>query len=419
MESYTALLVGFGILVLVTAWLPMLVRELPLSLPIFCVALGAGLFALPGMRGAAYHPLEMPFATERFTEMIVLVALTGCGLKLDRPVRWAESGLVWRLLGPTMVLTVLALALLGSALLGLGLAAAVLLAGALAPTDPVLASDVQAGAPGEGQEDEIRYALTAEAGLNDGLAFPFVHLAVALAAAPHLDWHLAGEWLAVDVLWRVAAGAAAGFGIGTALGWAAFRLPNRAKLSRTGDGFVALGITVIAYGLTEMMHGYGFLAVFVAALAFRAVERNHDYHQSLHEFIEQLERLLMMVLLFLFGAAITGAGLLHSLDWRAVAFALIAIFAIRPVLAWLSCLGRPEPRLERAIVAFFGIRGVGSFYYLAYGFNHAGFEQAELLWSTVGLTVLISIVLHGVSVTPVMRRFDRLRGNPLPAEPEA
>ncbi|HEV7253186.1 MAG TPA: cation:proton antiporter [Mesorhizobium sp.] len=416
MDAYILIFLALGALVLLTAWLPMLLKELPLSLPIFAVGLGAGIFALPWTQGIDFHPARIPEVTEHVTEILVLVALTGCGLKLDRPLRWAESGLVWRLLLLTMPLTIVALAWLGSTLLGLGLATAVLLAGALAPTDPVLASDVQVGAPGEGKEDEIRFTLTTEAGLNDGLAFPFIHLAIALAAAPQLDAELLGEWLALDVLWRVGAGAVAGWLVGASLGWLAFRMPNRANLARTGAGFVALGIALIAYSLTELIEGYGFMAVFVAALAFRAVERNHDYHGELHDFVEALERLLLVVLLVFFGASITGGGLFREVDWAVVAFALVAIFIVRPLAAWISFLGRSESALERLIIGFFGIRGVGSFYYLAYGLNHAGFDLPDRLWGAIGVTVLISVVLHGAAVTPVMRRYDEMHGQRPPKE---
>jgi sodium/hydrogen antiporter len=416
MDPYIALLAGAGGMVLLTAWLPMLLKELPLSLPIICVALGAGLFALPGMGGAAPHPGDHLDLVERLTEMVVIVALTGCGLKLDRPLGFGFSP-TWRLLVIAMPLTIVALAWLAHALLGVGLAAALLIAAALAPTDPVLASDVQVGPPGQGEEDEIRFALTSEAGLNDGLAFPFVNLAIALAAIVSLEdgqWFL--DWLAVDVIWKLAAGVAIGWLIGRGLGWLAFRLPNRAALSRTGDGFVALGITLVSYSVTEMAQGYGFLAVFVTAVTFRSVERHHDYHGSLHDFIEQLERLLMMALLFLFGASLTGGGLLAGIDhWTTVLFALLTIFVVRPVAGWLSLLGGPEPPGERATIAFYGIRGVGSFYYLAYGLGHEAFEATPVLWSAVSLVVLISIFLHGATVTPVMRRLDHAR--PRAAEP--
>jgi NhaP-type Na+/H+ or K+/H+ antiporter len=245
MDPYIVVLAGFGAVVLLTAWLPMLLKELPLSLPIFCVALGAALFAIPDVPGVAAHPQEHLKITERLTEFVVLVALMGAGLKLDRPLAWSTCPLTWRLLGIAMPLTIAALALLASALLGLG-AAAILLAASLAPTDPVLASDVQVGPPGQGLEDEVRFTLTAEAGLNDGLAFPFVNLAIALALASRTGEPWIGHWLTVDVIWKLAAGVVIGWLVGRGLGWLTFRLPNRANISRTGDGFVALGITAVS-----------------------------------------------------------------------------------------------------------------------------------------------------------------------------
>jgi NhaP-type Na+/H+ or K+/H+ antiporter len=407
MNSYIVVLAGFGIVVLLTAWIPMVLREMPLSLPILCVAFGAVVFAIPSVPGVMYHPQEQLGFAEHATELVVIIALMGAGLKLDRTPGLRSWALTWRLLGIAMPLTIMALAALGSWLLGLGLAAALLLAAALAPTDPVLASDVQVGPPGQGEEDDVRFALTSEAGLNDGLAFPFVNLAVLLAVSTRTGEPWVAEWLGLDVIWKIAAGLGIGYGVGRALGWLTFHMPNRAKLSRTGDGFVALGITCLAYGLTEMAHGYGFLAVFVAALALRSAERGNAYHQKLHDFAEELERLLMMVLLVLLGGTMTGGGLFRSLGWESVLFAVLAIFVVRPLSGWVGMIGSAHPIRERAVIGFFGIRGLGSVYYLAYALGREPFEAPDLLWSTLGLTVLLSVVLHGVTVTPVMRCLDR------------
>lgn len=407
MNLYIVALTGFGVLVLLTAWLPMVLKELPLSLPIFCVLIGMLIFQIPEFDPAP-SPVQYREITERLSELVVIVALMGAGLKLDRPVGWRSWMLTWRLLAITMPLSILGIALLGWGLLGLPVASAVLLGALLAPTDPVLASDVQVGPPGSGEEDEVRFSLTSEAGLNDGLAFPFTNLAVAMAVAGTAvpgAWTL--EWLGVDVLWKLASGLAIGWLVGWALAYLAFRLPNRAKLSRTGDGFVALGITCVSYGLTELAHGYGFLAVFVTALALRQAERTHRYHEKLHAFSEELERLLMMLLLVLFGGAVTAGGLLDSLTWSGVAAGLLILLLLRPLTGLLGLAGSGRPFLEIAVIGFFGIRGLGSVYYLSYALGEADFAGEDVLWSVTTFIILVSILLHGTTVTPVMRLLDQ------------
>ncbi|TCZ52286.1 cation:proton antiporter [Roseicella aquatilis] len=407
MDPYIVLLVGAGTLILLVAWLPMALRELPLSLPMFCVLYGFAAFSLSG--GDTPHPMVHPEMTERLTELVVIVALTGAGLKLDRPFGWRSWSMTWRLLAVAMPLSILGIALIGAWFLALGAAVALLLGAALAPTDPVLAADVQVGPPRSGEEDEVRFTLTAEAGLNDGLAFPFVNLAIAFVAHGEL---VGGSWLThwvlEDVLWKLAAGCGIGWVVGRVLGWLTFHVPNRAGLSRTGEGFVALGITFLAYGLAELAHGYGFLAVFVAALSVRAAERQHSYHEHLHNFADQTERLLMMILLVLFGGALAG-GLLAPLTWAEVTAALLFLFVVRPAAGLLSLIGTPQPLAERAAIAFFGIRGLGSVYYVAYALNEEHFEGAEKLWAVLGFTILVSILLHGTTVTPVMRYLDKRR----------
>ncbi|HLM42110.1 MAG TPA: cation:proton antiporter [Microvirga sp.] len=407
MSAYIVVLAVFGLVVLLTAWLPMVLKELPLSLPIFCVGLGALIFAFPDIPGVMPHPMEELAIVERASEFVVIISLMGAGLKIDRPFGWGRWKLTWRLLGISMPITILALAVLGQSLLGLGLATAILLAASLAPTDPVLASDIQVGPPGSGEEDEVRFTLTSEAGLNDGLAFPFILLAVALAH--EISATSVAEWFVYAVVWKIAAGVGVGYAVGRVLGWLTFHLPNRAKLSRTGSGFVALGITALAYGGTEMVRGYGFLAVFVAALALRATEPEHDYHQKLHDFAEELERLMMMVLLVLLGGAMTGADLFQALTWEAAAFAALALFVVRPLAGWIGLIGTDRPSGEKMAISFFGIRGLGSIYYLSYALQKEAFDHAALLWSVTGFIILVSIVLHGVTVTPVMRNLDRRR----------
>ncbi|MDW6023532.1 cation:proton antiporter [Mesorhizobium sp. BAC0120] len=395
---------------LLAAWLPLLLKELPLSLPIIFVGLGAVLMFWLPVAGPDSNPIKHGLFVEKATELVLIVALMGAGLKLDRPFSWRRWAATWRLLSITMLLSVAGLAAAAMVLLDLDAATALLLAALLSPTDPVLASDVEVGPPNSGKEDEVRFALTSEAGLNDGFAFPFVHLAILLAGLTTVDQldNLMLQWFAIDVVWKIACGVGAGFVTGRLLGWLVFRIPNRARLARSGDGFVALGITCLTYGLTETIGGYGFVTVFVSGLSLRAVERRHDYHERLHDFAEQMERLIMMVLLLLFGAALVD-GVLAELDRPAILFTAAAILLIRPVAGALAFIGFPRPWDERAVMAFYGIRGVGSAYYLSYALNHGSFSRPDYLWSVTSLTILISIILHGMTVTPVMRYLDRRR----------
>jgi sodium/hydrogen antiporter len=418
MMAYIFILAGFGVLVLVTAWLPLVLHRAPLSLPIICVAIGVCIFALPGMNGMIKNSNEHLLIVERLTEFCIIISLMGAGLKLDRPVGWLAWMTTWRLIGIAMPMTIVVLAILAYSILGLSPAAALLLAASLAPTDAVLASDVQVGPPGSGEEDETRFALTSEAGLNDGLAFPFVHAAIASAFVINFKpdhiwelntWSLWSGWVLKMVIWKIVVAIIIGYVAGRGLGRLMFHWPNKVRLSRTGDGFVALGITTFVYGLTEIASGYGFLAVFIAALSVRGTERSHKYHEKLHDVAEGLEKLVMMALLVLFGGFLTDSGILYSLGWRSIIFGLAAIFLVRPFCAWISLGAKSHSSPERAAISFYGIRGIGTVYYLSYAFQKAPFEKVELMWSTAALIILVSIFLHGSTVTPVMRHLDVLR----------
>lgn len=410
-DPYIAFLLGLGVIVLLVAWLPLALKSIPLSLAIVCVGLGAALFGL-GLLEFDPDPRTYDTIVEKLCEAVVIISLMGAGLKIDRKIGLRSWATTWRLLGVAMPITILAVTLLAVYALGLPVAIALLLGAALAPTDPVLASDVQVGKPRSGEEDEVRFALTSEAGLNDGLAFPFVHLALVFGVAAGAsdawpDVAELGGWFVSDVLWRIGAGVGIGWLVGRGLGWLTFGRA-RSNLSGTRDGLVAIGATLVAYTSAEICRGYGFLAVFVAALVLRNSERNHEYHEALHDFSEQIERLLMMLVLVLFGGAMT-TGLLANVTWTDFFVALAIVFLIRPLAGWISLLGSGHPAGERGLISFFGIRGIGSFYYIAYGVNHGEFETSEQLWAIAGLVVLISILVHGISATPAMRWLDRSR----------
>lgn len=249
--------------------------------------------------------------------------------------------------------------------------------------------------------------MTSEAGLNDGLSFPFVYLAIAMTAASAFDSATLAAWFTHDVVWRLAAGVALGWGTGKLLGYLTFHLPKSIELARTGDGLVAIGITCLAYRLTELAHGYGFVAVFVAALTLRAAERQSAYHGHLHDFTEQVERLLMAILMVFFGLLVGDGTLVLGLTWPIGLTAIVALFIVRPIAAWVSLIGSPVE--EKAIIGFFGIRGLGSLYYMAFATTAANFADEQTLWSTAFLVILISVVIHGTTVTPLMRYLDKSR----------
>lgn len=398
-----------GVAALLAGLLPRLLEGRPLSLPIAFLGLGMLVYALPTPLPVP-DPVRHPGIAEHLTEVGVIVALMGAGLKLDRPLGWRRWASTWRLLAITMPASIVLVAVSGWWAAGLAPATAVLLAAALAPTDPVLASDVQVGEPTEDEdsEDEVRFALTSEAGLNDGLAFPVVYLAIALAGTGPLAARL-GRWAAVDVLAKVAIGVAAGLAVGWLLGRLFFRARSETlRLSNHAEGFIVLAATFLAYGMTEVIGGYGFLAVFVCACSLRAAERSHGYHQVLHDFAEQVERLLTVLLLLLLGGAIV-SGLLAPLDWRLALVGLGLIFVIRPLTGWLALRGAPGTPAEHHVIGFFGIRGIGSLYYLAYALSEAAFPQAAEIWAVAGLVIMVSVVVHGIAATPVMARLDSNR----------
>lgn len=394
--------IGLGAAILAVAWLPLLLRKLPLSLPMVAVAVGA---AVGWFTGAGALPFAHADVAGRLLEFVLIIAIMGTGLKIDRRFAWRRWASAWLLLAIVMPLSIAGIAAAAYGLLDFSIGAAVLIGGMLAPTDPVLASAVQAGPPGSGEEDEVRFALTSEAGLNDGSAFPFVSLGLLMLSRGVTPARWFQEWLLIDVLWKLAAGVAIGFLVGWLLVRANRWLPASYRLSRTGDGLAAVGITFLAYGLAEAAHGYGFVAVFVAAATLRNVGRSIEYAQQLHDFANQMERLAMVVVLGLLGVAIAG-GLLAPLNWAALGFAAVTLFVVRPLSCLVGFLGSGQPRLVRLAVGYFGIRGLGSLYYMSYAARTGHLHDPERLWAVVGLVVLLSMIVYGISANPIMQRLD-------------
>lgn len=404
LNPYHVLLAVVGLVVIFARWLPRLVsRDEPASAPLMIIFGAAAALLIPALPSLP-DPREMPLPWEIISELAVIVALFGTGMRIDSVRPWRKWGPTARLLGIAMPLTIFSVAFLGVTFEGLTVAGAILLGAVLAPTDPVLASDVQVGPPQEGREHPVRFTLTTEAGLNDGLAFPFVYLGLIVAAEGLNPSAWAFDWLVWDVVYRIIVGVAAGWAGGRALAFVLFSLPKGAPLAETGSGVVALAGVLLCYGSTELVEGYGFIAVAVMGLTLRRVEEDHQFHRRLHDFSESIEHALTAVLLIALGSILPL--LFLDLSWNQFWIALILILIIRPLSGWISLLGTDMPRRDRAVVSVYGVRGIGSIYYLCYAMTHIEFVNESQLWSLVGLAILMSTILHGFSVSWAMRRIE-------------
>lgn len=402
LDPYHVLLASVGATIILAFWLPRFVsgRE-PAASALLILGGWAAFSWVPGMP-AAIDPVRSPRIWELVAELTVIIGLFGAGLRIDRLTNRAAWTPTARLLLLAMPLTIAAVAVFGWAAAGMTLAGGLLLGAILAPTDPVLAGDVQVGPPLEGGEHPVRYTLTTEAGLNDGLAFPFVHLGVAVAAAGALTASVATHWLLVDVVYRILVGLAAGVATGRVLGKVLFAWPRKRALAGTQSGVIALAGVLLVYGLAELAEGYGFIAAFVSALTLRRAESRHDFHRRLHDFTESLEHALTAILLVGLGAAIPA--LLPHLTWTHAAIAAALVFAIRPAVGWVSLGGTRLSRRERFVVAFFGVRGVGSIYYLAYAGREIELVDRAELWATVAFAILLSTLVHGLTAGVAVER---------------
>lgn len=420
-----------GLSLLLATVLPHATRRVALSPPMVLVGVGLAIGLLPLADDVSLQPEDNRELITHVAEFTVLVSLMGVGLAIDRVLElrsWRTWSPVWRMLLVAMPLTILGTMLLGWWVAGLAPAVALLLGAVLAPTDPVLASDVQVGEPltddvdrpddggGPEEDDDIRFSLTAEAGLNDGLAFPFVHLALLLLAGG-FGLAEAGTWLGWYLVGKIAIGLAVGLGAGWLLGRQAFHVRNEdLRLANAGEPLLAVAALLASYGAAELVGGYGFLAVFACAMRLRASDRGNAYHRAMHGVVERLERLMTLLVLLVLGMAMT-RGLLEHLDWRGVVVALALVLVVRPLAGYLALavLARDEKeeggldRGEIAAVAFFGVRGVGSVFYLGYAVTHEHVPDEPWLWSTVAFTIIVSVILHGVTATPTMSRLDARR----------
>lgn len=419
-----------GGLLLLMGLSPTLIKRVPFTSAI--VYLAVGLIAGPTFLNA-YHfnPLKQSGLLETLTEVAVLISLFAAGVKMPLPftlLRWRTPIL---LAFVSMSATVGLIALFAYYALGLPLGAAVLLGAIVAPTDPVLATDVQIRHPGD--RDRLRFYLTCEAGMNDGTAFPFVMLGLGL-----LGLHDLGEsglqWALVDVTWATTGGIIIGIALGSALARLTWKLRNGPLKHDLLDDFLGLGLIAVVYGVSELVSAWGFLAVFFAAVALRQTElklsgRLADTPDKLQSdvlrlsdptqdilvstvsersllFKEHLERLSEMVLILLVG----GTLFIDSWSWQAVGLALFLFLVARPVSVLIGLsFSRTSWRI-RGLAGWFGVRGIGSLYYLMYAIQHGLPEDLALKLIHITLIVItLSILVHGISVKPLMSRYARRR----------
>jgi NhaP-type Na+/H+ or K+/H+ antiporter len=369
------------------------------------LALGAGVSVVIQLVDVSWvDPVEDYELVERLAELAVIIALFGTGMQLDRPLRWDSWSRVARLLLIAMPVTIAAIALFGTQVMGLSLGAAIVLGAILAPTDPVLAGDIGVGPPGDEDEGEPSFSVTGEAGLNDGFAFPFLLLGLFVAAEGGSDW--LGEWALADVAYAITAGVAIGAVGGYGLGGLAVYLRKRRLLDKDFDAWLAIPSVLVIYGLAEVAGGYGFIAAFAGGLAFRRYEHTHDYNRTVHEGAEVVEKIGELAVILLLGSMLTFAGLGEpGLEGWLLVPALLLL--IRPITVFGSFVGSRLPIRERAFIAWFGVRGVGSLYYVAVAIGSGALaaDEAKVVAWTAIACVLVSVFVHGVTAEPLSRRW--------------
>lgn len=411
MSSFWFLLVG--VLLVMIALLGRFLDRLPVSPAMIYLFVG---FAL-GPAAAdvlELHPLRELELLEAVTEIALLIALFTVGVKLRVPIGDWRWSLPLRLATISMVLTIAGIAAAAIMLFGFAPGLALALGAALAPTDPVLASDVQLRSAQD--RDSLRFGLTGEGGLNDGTAFPFVFLGLGLLGVHEIGaWGL--RWVVIDLLWGTVAGLGIGFLIGDGLARGVRALRARYRDALILDEFLLLGVIALSYGVALAAHALGFLAVFAAGLALRRADDIHADSRNatdkppltprLLNVNEQLERIVEVAIVLVVGAMIsTGYWSIGGLVLAALLFVVI-----RPLSVWLGLLGVPAPEAPRRLLGWFGIRGIGSVYYAVFIARHEiGHARAEELVSMVFTVIAASIVVHGISATPLMELYQRRRG---------
>ena len=441
-----------GSLLLVMGLSSAYVRRLPITTSAIYLALGLAISPI-GFGLIRIDIVESKVWFEHLTEIAVIVSLFVGGLKLRLSFRDAAWSAAFRLAGPVMLASIAGVAVFAHYAFGFEWAIAVLLGAILAPTDPVLASEVSVNDAAD--SDRMRYGLSGEAGFNDGAAFPFVIFALLWTKDADIgNW--IGGWALHRLVWAIPAGILLGYLLGKGVGHLAIWLRSRHRETSAPNDFLALALIALAYVGAETIYAWGFLAVFAAGIGFRraetkiakenpAPEQNSEPEKSdksdksgktternempaehlvgsnveeeemkhpakaaglviseIVSFGDTAERLLEVLLVVL-----VGIGLAIYWDWRAIPLALIFFFIIRPLAAQIFLWKTPTGNFQRLMLGWFGIRGIGSLYYLSYALNH---DLNKNITDLVGITfsvVALSILIHGISTQPILDLYER------------
>lgn len=412
-DIYILDLLVIGLLLLGVTLFSGWISRLPLSFAIIYLIVGIFLgpyyFGLIQLRGTGVFNAEL---LQRLAEFVVIVSVFSCGLRIVRPLKLGAWDITARLIGFLMPISIFGLAVVGKLFLGMSWGEAILLGAILAPTDPVLASEVQLTDIHD--QDELRFGLTSEGGLNDALAFPFVYFGLySLKDDNWENWFK--QWVAVDLIWAIFAGIVMGILVAKAVVWIDKKIQTKRPADALMEDFIALGTILITYALTEVVNGYGFLAVFVAGLVFQRSYHNSEKPIAQLEFIERFEKLLEIGTILLLGSILLFQPMVNYAA-QSLLVIILLFLVIRPVGVWISTIGK-HPLLAhrktlhpgtRLLFGWFGIRGVGSLYYLAYAFENGlkGDLGEQIAWITY-TTIVVSVIVHGMSATPLMTWYER------------
>lgn len=400
-DLYILDLFVIGLLLLVVTLGSGWIVRLPLSYALIYLIVGV-ILSPYGFNLIQIRP-ETEFLT-RLTEFVVLISLFSCGLKMNRSLKLREWNSTIRLIVFLMPISIFAIAAVGHWILHLEWGIAILLGAILAPTDPVLASEVQLYDLED--RNELRFGLTSEGGLNDALAFPFVYFGLHWIEDQHWqNW--IGKWVAVDVVWAIAAGFGMGILVARAIGWLDSRLQRHRRVDETMEDFTALSAILLTYSLTEMINGYGFVAVFVCGVV--AQRRYLEPEQSLSRlrFMDRIEKLAEIGTILLLGSLLRIEPILRFAV-PALLVTVLLLFVVRPIGTWISTINTPIHPATRFLFGWFGIRGVGSLYYLGYALSNGLKDEAgELIAWITFIVIVISVVIHGTTATPLMKLYAR------------